>query len=123
MPGRDVLRLVRWGVHVVRAAPTTITVTTTQDELDGDTSSFEDLIDNPGGAGISLREAITAANAMPPGPRLFIHFAIPDTDPGYETGLPIWRIQPGPSALPPLTRGNVSIDGTTQPGAVWFPIR
>jgi len=115
--GRDILRPVGGGVRVVRATPTTITVTTTQDELNGDTSSFEDLIDNPGGAGISLREAIIAANAMPPGPRLFIHFAIPDTDPGYETGSLIWRIQPGPSALPPLTRGNVSIDGTTQPGA------
>jgi CSLREA domain-containing protein len=71
-PSRDGSRPDEWGVRVVHAAPTTITVTTTQDELNGDTSSFEDLIDNPGGAGISLREAITAANAMPPGPRLFI---------------------------------------------------
>lgn len=110
-----------WESRVVRAAPNTVTVTTTQDELDGDTSSFESLIDDPGGTGISLREAITAANAMPPGPRLFIHFAIPDTDPSYEPGLQVWRIRPGPSALPPLERGNVSIDGTTQPGADLAP--
>ena len=32
------------------------------DELDGDTSSIAALTTNPGGAGISLREAITAAN-------------------------------------------------------------
>ncbi|MGQ9826639.1 MAG: right-handed parallel beta-helix repeat-containing protein [Roseiflexus sp.] len=123
-PEHDGVRPAGWGSRIVRAASTTITVTTTQDELDGDTSSFEALIENPGGAGISLREAITAANATPPGPRLLIHFAIPDTDPGYETGLQIWRIRPGPSALPPFVRGNVSIDGTTQPGAglVSYPV-
>ncbi len=106
-----------WSARVIHASPTIITVTTTQDELNGDTSSFARLIDRPGGAGISLREAITAANATPPGPRLFIHFAIPETDPGYEIGLRLWRIRPRLSALPPLTRGNVSIDGTTQLGA------
>ncbi len=94
-----------------------ITITTTLDELNGDTSSFEDLIDDPGGAGISLREALTAANAEPAGPLLRIHFAIPDSDSGYESRAMIWRIRPNYLALPALTRGNVVIDGRTQPGA------
>ena len=39
-----------------------ITVTTTVDEVNGNTSSIANLIATPGGAGISLREAIIAAN-------------------------------------------------------------
>ena len=39
-----------------------IAVDTTIDELDGDTSSIFSLRDNPGGTGISLREAIVVAN-------------------------------------------------------------
>lgn len=42
--------------------PTTITVDTTADENDGDTSTVAALIATPGGTGISLREAIIAAN-------------------------------------------------------------
>ena len=114
----------KWATRVARAATTTITVTTTRDELNGDTSSFEDLIDDPGGEGISLREALTAANAEPPGPLLRIHFAIPDSDPGYNASVLIWRIRPDYSALPTLVRGNVVIDGATQPGAnlVSYPV-
>lgn len=113
-------------MRIARAATTTITVTTTRDEIDGDTSSFGRLKANPGGEGISLREALTAANAEPPGPFLRIHFAIPDSDPGYESSAMIWRIRLNrlnpnepPLALPPLPpleRGNIVIDGTTQPG-------
>ncbi|MFK7738047.1 MAG: DUF4347 domain-containing protein, partial [Pirellulaceae bacterium] len=40
----------------------TITVTTTDDENDGDTSSISALLASSGGTGISLREAIIAAN-------------------------------------------------------------
>ncbi|EMI46059.1 LamG-like jellyroll fold domain-containing protein [Rhodopirellula sp. SWK7] len=40
----------------------TITVTTTDDENDGNTSSITALEGSPGGTGISLREAIRAAN-------------------------------------------------------------
>ncbi|MCS6839792.1 MAG: right-handed parallel beta-helix repeat-containing protein [Roseiflexus sp.] len=96
---------------------TVITVTTTLDELDGDTSSFERLKADPGGEGISLREALIAANAERPGPPLRIHFAIPDSDPGYNSSTLVWRIRPNFSALPVLERGNIVIDGTTQPGA------
>ena len=39
-----------------------VTVTTTADELNGNTASIAALIGTPGGAGISLREAIIAAN-------------------------------------------------------------
>jgi hypothetical protein len=39
-----------------------ITVTTTVDEVNGITASIAALIGTPGGAGISLREAIIAAN-------------------------------------------------------------
>ncbi|MBC8356264.1 MAG: DUF4347 domain-containing protein, partial [Planctomycetes bacterium] len=40
----------------------TVTVDITADELDGDTSNIGNLIITPGGTGISLREAILAAN-------------------------------------------------------------
>lgn len=106
-----------WSMRVARAATTTIAVTTTLDELNGDTSSFEDLIDNPGGEGISLREALTAANEEAPGPLLRIHFSIPESDPGYNASATIWRIRPDYLALPALRRGNIVIDGATQPGA------
>lgn len=39
-----------------------LTVNITNDELDGDTSSVASLLNNPGGNGISLREAVIATN-------------------------------------------------------------
>ncbi len=48
-----------FGVSVV---PRVITVTTTADENDGDTTDLLTLMNAPGGTGISLREAIIAAN-------------------------------------------------------------
>ncbi len=47
---------------VTIATATTVTVDTVTDELDGDTSSIANLIATPGGTGISLREAVSAAN-------------------------------------------------------------
>ena len=45
---------------------TTVTVNTELDELNApDMSSITALLQNPGGQGISLREAITAANFDP----------------------------------------------------------
>jgi hypothetical protein len=41
---------------------TDITVTTTVDEVNGDTTSITSLLNTPGGAGISLREAVIAVN-------------------------------------------------------------
>ena len=54
-------------VNVLQLPPpvpptTTISVTNTFDSINGDTSSLAALIDNDGGDGISLREAIDAAN-------------------------------------------------------------
>lgn len=40
----------------------TVTVSTTVDEVNGNTTSIANLIATPGGAGISLREAVIAAN-------------------------------------------------------------
>ena len=48
-----------------QGAPDTVTVTTTTDEVNGDTSSIAALISTPGGDGISLREAVIAANNTP----------------------------------------------------------
>lgn len=52
---------------------TRLTVTTTADELDGDTSSPGALAAAPGGSGLSLREAIDASNRS--GGGLFVDFA------------------------------------------------
>ncbi len=46
----------------------TVTVTTTVDVVDGNTSSLAALQANPGGAGISLREAVLAINNDTTGP-------------------------------------------------------
>lgn len=46
----------------VTVVPRVITVTTTADEDNGDTTDILTLLANPGGAGISLREAIIATN-------------------------------------------------------------
>ena len=48
--------------YTINVVSSTISVTTTADENDGDTSSIGALLANSGGTGISLREAIIAAN-------------------------------------------------------------
>ncbi len=50
-----------------------ITLTTTVDEVNGTTTSIANLIATPGGAGISLREAIIAANNEPVGSTITIN--------------------------------------------------
>ena len=99
-----------------------IIVTTTSDTVDGDVSSFEALIDDPGADGaISLREALLATNATPAGVPLVICFEIPTTDAGYQPADGTWRIRPFNLALPSLVRGHVTIDGTTQSGYAGTP--
>ncbi|MCA9142400.1 MAG: DUF4347 domain-containing protein, partial [Planctomycetales bacterium] len=88
----------------------TVTVDTTADELDGDTSSIANLIITPGGTGISLREAILAANNT--GGADNIHFNIGGG--GTQT------LTLG-SALFGVT-DQVIIDGTTQGGFSGTPI-
>ena len=49
-----------------------ITITTTTDEVNGNTTSLANLAGTPGGAGVSLREAIIAANNEPVGANITI---------------------------------------------------
>jgi hypothetical protein len=56
----SLLAVMACGVSLARAA--TVTVSTTVDEVNGNTASITLLIGTPGGAGISLREAVIAAN-------------------------------------------------------------
>ena len=88
-------------------AGATVTVTSTTDISDGDTSSISALIATPGPDGvISLREAITAANNTPGADT--INFNIAGS--GVKT---IFLLT---SKLPPITEA-VTIDGYTQPSA------
>ena len=52
-------------LFAVNSRAASITVTTPIDEVNGTTTSIASLVANPGGAGISLREAIIAANNTP----------------------------------------------------------
>jgi hypothetical protein len=88
------------------SAAATVTVNSTTDVSDGDTSSIAALIATPGPDGvISLREAIIAANNTAGADA--ISFNIPG--PGVRTITPT-------SQLPTIT-SPVTIDGYTQPGA------
>jgi hypothetical protein len=100
--------------YVAKLAPyQTVTVDITADENDGDTSSITNLIATPGGTGISLREAIIAANNTTNvgGPDQ-IHFNISGSGPHTITlG----------SALPGIT-DSVILDGWTEPDFVATPV-
>ena len=96
------------------ASPGTVTVDSTTDVSDGNTSSISALIGAPGSDGvISLREAIEASNSTAGSDT--IAFNIPLTDTGYKvsgiTGT--WTISLT-SSLPILTGGGTIISGTTQ---------
>jgi parallel beta-helix repeat protein len=92
----------------------TVTVDSTTDVSDGDTTDIPALIANRGADGvISLREAIQAANNTTGGGT--IEFNIPTDDSGYSSE--VWTIGVS-SALPALTGGSVHIDGYSQPGAL-----
>ena len=52
-------------ILIVTSHAASVTVSTTVDEVNGNTTSIANLIATPGGAGISLREAIIAANNTP----------------------------------------------------------
>ena len=83
---------------------TTITVTTANDTIDGDTSSVPGLISNPGADGmISLWEAISATNNDPG--EYTINFS-----PGLS-GTTIYTGDSSDGDLPALTGGGVIING------------
>jgi len=60
----------------------------------------------------SLREALNGANVTYLEDPL-VAFNIPTTDPGYDPATGVWTIRPG-SALPDLSPGGITLDGTTQ---------
>jgi hypothetical protein len=106
-------------VLIVSAPAATVTVTTTADASNGSTASIPDLIATPGPDGISLREAIVAANNTPGADA--IAFAIPAaTDAGCNAIALVCTIRPDGSALPTATE-SITIDGSTQPGAATTP--
>ncbi|MDA1053413.1 MAG: Ig-like domain-containing protein [Planctomycetota bacterium] len=96
-----------------------ITVTTTSDTSDGDTSSIAALLGNRGADGfVSLREAIIATNNTTNlgGNPDQIHFNIPTSDANFNlSGNNEFTIRPN-STLPGLAEA-VIIDGLTQAGA------
>jgi hypothetical protein len=82
------------------------------------------VVTNTNDSGIgSLRQAIVAANQIPGSDPVHIWFRLHNNDPRFldiDSHLPggdtlpdVYRFSPL-SALPPLTRGNVSIDGESQ---------
>jgi hypothetical protein len=92
-----------------------LTVTTTADATNGDTSSVDALLANPGADGVSLREAIEATN----------------NDPGSNTIRFVSALRHKTVALrsdlPALTGGGVTIEGsgvtlTARNGMVGFRI-
>ncbi len=97
---------------------TSISVTTTRDTVNGNTTSLTALSNNPGSDGeISFREAILAAEATTPGQQLTIIFDLSENDIfGYNKPTRTWLIYldaaPKP-LLPPLLRGNITIDATS----------
>ena len=94
-------------------SPTVITVDTTADENDGDTASIAALVATPGGTGISLREALIAAdNTANVGGPDQIHFDIAGAGPHTISLL---------SALPGIDH-VVTIDGTSEPDYAGTPI-
>jgi hypothetical protein len=109
-----VLLCVLAALGTASGSPGTVTVDSTTDLSDGDTSSISDLIGTPGSDGvISLREAIEAANNSA-GTDTIV-FNIPVSDTGYQvsgiTGT--WTISLTGS-LPTLIDDGTIISGTTQ---------
>ncbi len=72
----------------------------------------------------TFRRAVLEAGIRPDADRpINIIFDIPDTDPNYDSGLDVWEVQIDSSFVLELDRqflsddgGQVTIDGTTQPG-------
>jgi parallel beta-helix repeat protein len=107
---------------VSSSAETLVTVSTSSDTADGNVSSLGALASQPGADGaISLREAILATNATPVTGALVIAFGLPTSDPGYNAAKSTWTLTLGVVALPALARGNVTIDGSSQPGSTSYP--
>jgi hypothetical protein len=96
-------------------AATTITVTSSGDDYtDGKSKKCSDVPADE----CTLRRAINQAYPLSAGNRpVTIEFSIPTTDPGYDAGLGVWKIQLTGSSLYDLRElyGQTIIDGSTQP--------
>lgn len=97
-------------------AATTITVTNSGDDYtDGKSKKCSDVPADE----CTLRRAINQAYPLSAGSRpVTIEFNIPTTDPGYDAGLGVYKIQLTGSSLYDLRElyGQTIIDGSTQPG-------
>jgi hypothetical protein len=89
----------------VQAPAGTYDVSTTDDGINGDTSSLDALVAHPGPDGISLDEAITAANNTAGNGPLVVSFA-----PALAGRSIVFA---GPFPPPPITRDHLSIEGLT----------
>ncbi len=89
-----------------------VVVTNNNDLINGDTSSIDALAASDGGDGVSLREAITAANSGPPSLD-YIIFSVAAGGPQ--------TIAIGAAGLPLIT-DSVILDATTQPGYGGTPL-
>ncbi len=96
----------------ITAITGSLTVTTTNDTINGNTTSVLSLIADPGADGISLCEAITAADNTTSASPIPITFDIPGS--GAQT----ISLQ---SALPAITN-PVILDATSQPGYTGTPL-
>jgi CSLREA domain-containing protein len=98
---------------VVAPAPPVLAATFTVDSTgdDPDASPGNGVCRTAGGQ-CTLRAAIQEVNALTPGPHT-IAFNIPTASSDYNSS-GYWVIRPT-SELPPITAGNVTIDGRTQP--------
>ncbi|KAB2901472.1 MAG: hypothetical protein F9K31_01895 [Dokdonella sp.] len=104
---RTLVALACFALSPLASAATFIVDTTSDAVLDTcDAGSPDDC---------SLRGAIGLANANADADT--ITFAIPETDPGYQSASAHWRIAPA-TALPDVQTGPLTIDGFTQPGAI-----
>src|SRR5208283_5984855 len=83
-----------------------VVVTTTADVVNGDVSSVAALNANPGGDGISLREALTAANATGGSATVYIMFSAALNGEAIEVL----------SELPPIHRDNLVLEGVAPDG-------
>lgn len=102
------------------AVSQSIAVTTIYDLVDGNVSSLTALQQNNGADGrVSLREAMLASEATPPGDQIQISFNISPAFMDVETKT--WEIYLNSALLPTLKRGNVSINASTQPGDAPLP--
>jgi len=97
------------------APPASYVTTITVDNTDDSTTSPTTCAAAPAGQ-CTLRRAIVQANALPAAQRpVLIAFDIPTSDAGYDAA-GFWKISLSATDLPAVKGGQVTIDGSTQPG-------